>query len=157
MSPKVKVMLRRGQAGFKFGEAEELFTPDFNTYYLYNDLKSIGAEIYQSTKINVEDIDGIQEVWFSNKNNTQSPQTIIHKMTSVAQITTPSRPSAPHILYNTTMGKLDISWSASSDALCSSKDLTYEVRIGSASGKGDMVYAHANAHVISWKEMPERI
>ena len=63
MSPKVKVMLRRGQAGFKFGEAEELFTPDFNTYYLYNDLKSIGAEIYQSTKINVEDIDndGIQE------------------------------------------------------------------------------------------------
>ena len=147
LSPKVKVMLRRGQAGFKFGEAEELFTPDFNTYYLYNDLKSIGAEIYQSTKINVEDIDndGIQEVWFSNKNNTQSPQTIIHKMTSVAQITTPSRPSAPHILYNTTMGKLDISWSASSDALCSSKDLTYEVRIGSASGKGDMVYAHANA------------
>ena len=57
----------------------------------------------------------------------------------------PHQPAKPEFAYEPSTGYLKVSWQSASDPRYSSVDLTYELRIGSAPGKGDMVYAYAYA------------
>ena len=56
----------------------------------------------------------------------------------------PNKPNAPQLSYETTTGELSIMWEMGKDKETSSVDLTYELRIGSEPGKGDILYAHAS-------------
>lgn len=144
-----KIMLRRGGAGFTFGQAEELYRVRAN--YLATVLPQMPKQSRMwSWSLNAEDIDndGLTEIWLSEGPGWKPvlfADTQIHKMVSVKQNTAPSTPTTPRLLYNAGTGQLDIDWDAATDAQCSSKDLTYALRIGTAPGKGDVVYAHANA------------
>ena len=55
----------------------------------------------------------------------------------------PSQPNSPTLLYEASTGILSITWEQGKDKETSSVDLTYALRIGTESGKGDIVYAHA--------------
>lgn len=59
--------------------------------------------------------------------------------------TRPNRPAAPKVNYNTTTGEVYISWERGTDKESPSLDLTYALRIGTAPGKGDIMYAYAAA------------
>ena len=56
----------------------------------------------------------------------------------------PNKPNAPQLSYETMTGELSIMWEIGTDKETSSVDLTYELRIGSEPGKGDILYAHAS-------------
>lgn len=64
---------------------------------------------------------------------------------SDAKNTRPNRPSAPKVNYNTTTGEVYISWERGTDKESPGLDLTYALRIGTAPGKGDIMYAYAAA------------
>lgn len=57
----------------------------------------------------------------------------------------PAKMSAPTYVYDAASQIIRIEWQAGSDDLTASADLTYALRIGSASGQGDVLYAYANA------------
>ena len=57
----------------------------------------------------------------------------------------PDKPQSPTFTYETSTGLLKINWQPGIDKESSSNDLTYALRIGTAPGKGDIVYAHALA------------
>ncbi len=59
--------------------------------------------------------------------------------------TAPQQMEAPTIIYDGYSQHLQISWKDGVDAETQSVDLTYALRIGSAPGKGDILYAHAKA------------
>ena len=62
---------------------------------------------------------------------------------SAAECKSPAQPAKPEFAYEPSTGYLKVSWQPSSDPRYSPVDLTYEVRVGSAPGKGDIVYANA--------------
>lgn len=55
----------------------------------------------------------------------------------------PDTPEAPAIVYDAEHDRLTVSWNAGNDKETAPLDLTYELRIGTAPGKGDIVYADA--------------
>lgn len=57
----------------------------------------------------------------------------------------PNAPAKPTLYYDEASGLLKISWQKTTDAESSSADLTYELRIGTAKDKGDIVSADALA------------
>ena len=57
--------------------------------------------------------------------------------------TRPVSPSKPRFVYDAGKGTIKVEWDAGHDAECTSADLTYALRIGSAEEKGDMLFAHA--------------
>ncbi len=57
----------------------------------------------------------------------------------------PNTPAAPEFAYEASTGYLKVSWQQGTDPRYSGVDLTYELRIGTAPGKGDIVYANAYA------------
>lgn len=57
--------------------------------------------------------------------------------------TRPIAPDKPHYVYDAGKGTLKVEWGEGRDAECSATDLTYALRIGTAEGEGDMLYAHA--------------
>ena len=61
------------------------------------------------------------------------------------QNTPPTRMECPSIIFDGVAQKLNVSWTLGSDAESSPIDLTYALRIGSAPGKGDMLYANATS------------
>lgn len=61
------------------------------------------------------------------------------------QNTRPMKMSTPTATLLSDEGLLKITWEQGKDAQTSSCDLTYELRIGTASGKDDIMYAHATS------------
>lgn len=59
--------------------------------------------------------------------------------------TRPQQPDSPAIAYDAASGTATISWTTGNDRETAPADLTYELRIGTAEGLGDIVYAHASA------------
>lgn len=59
--------------------------------------------------------------------------------------TCPEKMSKPIAVLQPEDGKLKITWKQGKDAQTSSCDLTYELRIGTAPGKGDILFGHALA------------
>lgn len=59
--------------------------------------------------------------------------------------TCPEKMSKPIAVLQPEDGKLKITWKQGKDAQTSSCDLTYELRIGTAPGKGDVLFGHALA------------
>lgn len=57
----------------------------------------------------------------------------------------PARPVAPTLNYDPTTRRLSVSWPAGSDKETPAADLTYELRIGTSEGAGDIVAANALA------------
>ena len=59
--------------------------------------------------------------------------------------TRPEKMSKPIVKLSAEENLLEITWAEGKDAETSSCDLTYELRIGTASGKGDVLFGHALA------------
>lgn len=57
----------------------------------------------------------------------------------------PQAPAAPVAVYDAKSEILTVSWATANDRETAPADLTYELRIGTADGLGDIVYAHASA------------
>lgn len=57
----------------------------------------------------------------------------------------PHRPTAPKVSYNASTGEVYVAWERGTDKETPQLDLTYELRIGTAPDKGDILYAYATA------------
>lgn len=88
------------------------------------------------------DNDGYTEVI----NNARSYYyTSYDKLSNATKNTRPQKMEKPQAVAYPDAGKLKISWKRGNDAQTSSCDLTFELRIGTQSGKGDVYYAFSNA------------
>lgn len=86
------------------------------------------------------DNDGISEVI-----SYKSPYVAFEHLKNYKQNSRPEKMSKPTAVSYPDTGKLKISWRQGKDAETSSCDLTYELRIGSEPGKGDIFFGKANA------------
>lgn len=57
----------------------------------------------------------------------------------------PQAPGSPIVAYDASSETVTVSWDTANDRETAPADLTYELRIGTADGLGDIVYAHAAA------------
>lgn len=93
--------------------------------------------------------DGVIEFWLDDVTNKgwsdESHETYKGSFPVSAANTAPDRPKVPTYIYDAANNALRVSWQAGVDRESSACDLTYEVRIGTAPGKGDVWHAHANA------------
>lgn len=80
--------------------------------------------------------DGITEI---NSGASYTP------LANAKKNTRPEKMSKPIAVLQPEDGKLKITWKQGKDAQTSSCDLTYELRIGTAPGKGDVLFGHALA------------
>lgn len=80
--------------------------------------------------------DGITEI---NSGASYTP------LANAKKNTRPEKMSKPIAVLQPEDGKLNITWKQGKDAQTSSCDLTYELRIGTAPGKGDVLFGHALA------------
>lgn len=83
------------------------------------------------------DFDGINEIVCKKEG--------IKYLSSISANQPPVRPATPAFVYEAATDYLKVSWSLGEDAESSPVDLTYALRIGTAPGRGDMLYAHAYA------------
>lgn len=67
----------------------------------------------------------------------------VEEIPGVGVNTRPVALGKPHFVYDAGKGTLKVEWGEGSDAECSVADLTYALRIGTAEGEGDMLFAHA--------------
>lgn len=117
-----QIILLKGGADLKFAsQSSPLFT-------LENANDIMVADV---------DFDGINEIVCEKEG--------IKYLSSVSANQPPVRPAAPAFVYEPSTDYLKVSWSLGEDAESSPVDLTYALRIGSAPGRGDMLYAHAYA------------
>lgn len=80
--------------------------------------------------------DGITEI---NSGASYTP------LANTKKNTRPEKMSKPTVKLSAEENLLEITWAEGKDAETSSCDLTYELRIGTASGKGDVLFGHALA------------
>lgn len=85
------------------------------------------------------DNDGFMEM-LSNMGN----YTLIDHVPGAVKNTRPEKMSKPSAVAFADAYKLKLSWARGKDKETSSCDLTYELRIGTASGKGDIYHGNAN-------------
>jgi hypothetical protein len=132
------VKILYGQANLSFAAPQTLYTATGPLPEGWNN--NFGTEEI-ATWLNAEDIDsdGYTEVWVKDGK-------YLHKVTAATTNTAPAAPAAPQIVFDDATGRLEISWTAATDAQSSACDLTYEIRIGTASGQGDILFAHAGAN-----------
>lgn len=92
-----------------------------------------------ATPIMVADVnfDGVYEIVSQSEG--------INYLSDISANQPPVRPAAPAFVYEAATDYLKVSWSLGEDAESSPVDLTYALRIGTAPGCGDMLYAHAYA------------
>ncbi len=83
------------------------------------------------------DNDGIMELWGSSSSTYCIPL-------SATPNSKPNKPAAPTFAYASSTEELSITWEMGTDIETSPVDLTYALRIGTAPGKGDILYAHAH-------------
>lgn len=88
--------------------------------------------------------DGKMELVYSNSNNNNS-DVIYDDVPNSKTNSRPEKMEKPSAVAFADAGKLKISWKRGKDAETSACDLTYELRIGSESGKGDIYFGRANA------------
>ena len=86
------------------------------------------------------DNDGFMEMLSNMGNYTQ-----IDHVPGAVKNTRPEKMSKPSAVAFADAYKLKLSWARGKDKETSSCDLTYELRIGTASGKGDIYHGNANA------------
>ena len=87
------------------------------------------------------DNDGFMEM-LSNMGN----YTLIDKIPGAVKNMRPEKMSKPSAVAFADANKLKLSWARGKDKETSSCDLTYELRIGTAPGKGDIYHGNANAN-----------
>ena len=87
--------------------------------------------------------DGNMELVYNNASN--ATYTIYDAVPNSKTNTRPEKMEKPSAVAYADAGKLKISWARGKDAETSSCDLTYELRIGSESGKGDIYFGKSNA------------
>ena len=87
--------------------------------------------------------DGKMELVYSNLNN--NGYVIYDDVPNSKTNSRPEKMEKPSAVAFADAGKLKISWKRGKDAETSACDLTYELRIGSESGKGDIYFGRANA------------
>lgn len=88
--------------------------------------------------------DGTMEMVYNNSNSKAS-YTIYDAVPNCKVNTRPAKMEKPSAVAYADAGKLKISWTRGKDAETSACDLTYELRIGSESGKGDIYFGKSNA------------
>lgn len=91
--------------------------------------------------------DGIS-IMPANIDNSGQPQLVLPDRiltSSEAKNSRPQRPTAPKVSYNASTGEVYVAWERGTDKETAQLDLTYELRIGTAPDKGDIVYAYAKA------------
>lgn len=86
--------------------------------------------------------DGTMEMVY---NNSKASYTIYDAVPNSKVNTRPAKMEKPSAVTYADAGKLKISWTRGKDAETSACDLTYELRIGSESGKGDIYFGKSNA------------
>lgn len=86
--------------------------------------------------------DGTMEMVY---NNSKKSYTIYDAVPNCEVNTRPEKMEKPSAVAYADAGKLKISWTRGKDAETSACDLTYELRIGSESGKGDIYLGKSNA------------
>lgn len=97
------------------------------------------------------DNDGVMDMLSRNTYTNQwgststGNYTLIDKIPGAVKNTRPEKMSKPSAVAFADANKLKISWAQGKDSETSACDLTYELRIGTASGKGDIYYGNANA------------
>ena len=92
--------------------------------------------------------DGIMEMVYNSKTvylNSIPSYTIYDAVPNCKINTRPEKMEKPSAVAYADAGKLKISWTRGKDAETSACDLTYELRIGSESGKGDIYLGKSNA------------
>lgn len=92
--------------------------------------------------------DGIMEMVYNSKTvylNSIPSYTIYDAVPNCKVNTRPEKMEKPSAVAYADAGKLKISWTRGKDAETSACDLTYELRIGSESGKGDIYFGKSNA------------
>lgn len=138
-SPAKEVVLLRGQADMTFAQSEVLYSISKTD----NNGNSTNIDL-DGVKINAEDLDndGKTEIWVSGLNDFVSDRFIIYKPDAAAN-TAPTPPAKPELSYSD--GILTVNWGNGTDNKTATADLTYALRIGTASGKQDILHAHANA------------
>ncbi len=96
-----------------------------------------------AVRINAEDLDndGIMEIWVNGISGSDNPL-VIHKPVGTAN-SAPTAPAKPELSYSD--GILTVNWGSGADTKTATADLTYALRVGTASGKQDILHAHANA------------
>lgn len=87
------------------------------------------------------DNDGVCEILV----NDEYKMDRIYYLSGITPNKAPDKPAKPGFIYEPSSGYLKVNWNPGKDAESSSADLTYALRIGTAPGKGDVIYAHAQA------------
>lgn len=105
---------------------EQIYSRKYDTSY--------GKEV---GKLLVADVDnsGVQRIIFSD--DVLTPEGGVNAA--------PDRPAAPKVNYNASTGEVTVSWGLGTDRESASLDLTYELRIGTAPDRGDILWADASA------------
>ncbi len=119
----------KGDAQYKFTlQVQDLFT------VVENDISDFAVADINN--------DGKYELIVNNQYSANSVYPI-NISSTVCQA--PAKPAKPEFAYETSSGYLKVSWQPAVDNRYPAVDLTYELRIGTTPGKGDMVYACAYA------------
>ncbi len=160
----VDVVLIKGTGSLSFRDPVKLFAVSTDPVLLGDGyergLWETTASVYD---ISIEDIDndGLMEIWASGRynvyeevyydswdNNHEYPQTkrcnytYLYKVAGEANAA-PSAPARPSVIYDN--GILTVTWADGSDSRTGKQDLTYALRIGTASGSMDILRPHSNA------------
>lgn len=104
------------------------------------------------TKVADLDNDGFMEMLSSYRGNDgwsgffAGNYTLIDKIPGAVKNMRPEKMSKPSAVAFADAYKLKLSWARGKDKETSSCDLTYELRIGTAPGKGDIYHGNANAN-----------
>ncbi len=125
-----------GNSDFSFTFQDNALLYDLPTdgsYYWY---EGISNYIYAEDI----DLDGKYEMW-----HTEYDCDSIIQLEATAINNKPEKLSAPEVAYLPAQDQVEIHWATGTDDISAPLDLSYALRIGTESGKGDLVYAYATS------------
>lgn len=125
------------------GDGHLGFILDQTTPLLHISDEKAEAYPYNVTVADIDN-DGVCEI-LVNDHLQGGMEAQVYYLTGIVPNQAPDKPVKPTVVYEPSSGLLKINWEAGRDAESSSADLTYALRIGTAPGKGDVVYACAQA------------
>ena len=145
---KYEIIAFEGPDGSKYYKEEgvlcsfEIDGVNISETPIYFTMKASAGNSSEGTrKFSVFDVnnDGILEVSSSSRKDESEHYMLLSDIANER----PEQPKSPSVIYEQSTGLLSITWEQGKDKESSSVDLTYALRIGTESGKGDIVYAHA--------------